>query len=77
MTHLLKGNQVQNKRHFIKPSLECSDETRNELSAAGGGCVFFLRGAGRLRPLLSQGKGWVPSLARVSLQGLFTINRIK
>lgn len=33
MTHLLKRNQVQNKRHFIKTELECSAETLNEFSA--------------------------------------------
>lgn len=77
MTHLLKRNQVQNKRHFIKTSSECSDGTLNEFSAAGGGHTVFLRGIERLRPFLSQGQGLVPSLARMSLQGLFTTNRIK
>lgn len=77
MTHLLKRNQVQNKRHFIKTSLECSHETLNEFSAGEGGHMVFLPGLSSLRPFFSKGKGLIPPFSRMSLQRLFTINRTK
>lgn len=74
MTHLLQKNQVQNKRHFIKIALECSDGTLMNLML---GVHYFLVRSGNSQGSLSQGKCQIPLFAKMSLQRLSTINRIK